>query len=173
VASFEYDLTADDYAAFNLHHLMTSDVGRRQRRVYRLSLAGVTAVLSASLITVVLRDSVAALAAAAIGAMTGWFLGPFTWKREVRRNVRKMAKDDGLGASGRHVLTLDDYGIRENTPNATVTVPWSSLVRVDETADHLFIYTDPVRAFVVPVRIGAERVVELRELVSIHSAGSS
>jgi hypothetical protein len=173
VTAFEYHLTTDDYAAFNLHHLLTSEMGLRQRRFYRLNLAAATAILSSFMIAVLTSDLTVALVAGATGAVVGWALGVLTWKREIRRNIRRMAKGDALGAPGRHVLTLDAEGMTEETPNAKVTAPWSSLTRVDETAQHIFIYTDPVRAFVVPVRIGPENVQELRGLVAAHTSGSS
>ena len=83
MGSFEYHLTTDDYAAFILYHFMTSDMGRRQRHVYRLSFAGATAVLSAILIAVALRDPVVGLPAGAFGAVVGWLLAPLAWKHEV------------------------------------------------------------------------------------------
>jgi hypothetical protein len=161
VAEFTYDLATHDYAAFNLHYLMTSEMGLRQQRVFRISVTAVTGIASVLVIALPSRDLVGGMVAGVIAAAFMWLVAPRMWKQEVQRNIKRMAKGDGLGQPGKHTLTVDDSGLREVTPNATVTTPWSSLIRVDETAEHLFIYTDPVRAFVVPKRIGPDMINEL------------
>ena len=173
MASFEYELGTHDYAAFNMHHLMTSDMARRQWRAFRLAFVGATAILSVFVVGMSIRELIPIVVAGVLGSVIAWLISPFLWKRSVRHNIHRMAEADGLGTPGRHVLTLDGDGIREQSPTATVTAPWSSLLRVDDTPDYLFIYTDPVRGFVVPKRIGAERVAELQEMIAAHSVWSS
>lgn len=160
MTALEYELTSDDYLAYNIHTLAVSEAGRRQRLNYRLVLSVVAPLLSGLVIGFGLGDLVGGLVVAAFTGAILWFISPGMWNRAVRKSVARMATRDGLGNPGQHRLVLDDDGLREETANGVSSQSWQGIERVDETPEHAFIYFGPLAAFVIPKRIGEAAVAE-------------
>jgi hypothetical protein len=70
--------------------------------------------------------------------------------------------------AGRRVLTADASGLHESGQGIDLSSSWSSILRVDDTPTHLFIYFSPQGAIVVPKRVGPELIDELSSELGKH-----
>ncbi|GAA4389907.1 hypothetical protein GCM10023153_06620 [Ornithinibacter aureus] len=159
----DYHLSAEDYVAFNLHAART--MPEYERQIAQARLWG--AVLMAGLAVVfglVLFDAgvVATGVLAVLGAGGWWLFSPWSLRRSIRRSVERIGRTSGLGVVGPATLLVDEVGMREYCGAVTHSVPWSAIVRVEETAEHGFIFVAPMAALVVPKRAaGAGAVLAL------------
>lgn len=156
--TIEYDLVMEDFIAYNLHFMHTSEACLRQLRAYRLTISLVPSILFCAGITIALSNPVAGIATAIVSFVVFWFLSPWVWWRAVRRNVLRMARNNGLGEPGTRQLFADDRGLRQESANGETFQLWSGVSRIEETPGHAFIYIGPVQAFVIPKRIGEREV---------------
>ncbi len=127
---------------------------RRQLRNFRISMSIVMPLAVFAFTAFTVRPSWLIFFAMAVAAVILWLISPSIWNDTVRRNIRRMARDTGLGSPGRHRLELNDIGLREDGPNGVMSTPWESVLCIDETDEHAFIYFGPTQAFVVPRHSG-------------------
>ncbi len=165
---FEFDLASDDYAAFNMHALSHRPAGVKQLKSYRISVSVLVATASFAIIGLVLGDPVGGLVTGVITGVVMWFLTPWAWRRQVRSNVRNMSRENGLGTPGRHLIELDETGIREQSPNRTTITTWDKLQQVDETSSHIFIFTGPVEAYMIPRTAGPDEIAGVLTAIRTH-----
>ncbi len=145
-----YSLTVDDHVTFQEHVATTFPLIRRQQRQLRVLGTVSCPVLAAVLVGVVLSDWVAAAVAGVVAATAVWFLTPTIHRRVVRRSVRTMVAEGGSGPVGPVRLCVDDTGLTEEIGGTTTTVTWAGVHRVDESARHLYVFTAPAAAIIVP-----------------------
>lgn len=163
----EYDLTSDDFVAFNVHFLTASPAGRKMRSSFRVQ-ATLTALLSGAVIALIEKDPLPGTIVAGVLAPLVWLLAPLIWKHGARRNLNRIASRFGLGTPGRHRLVIDDVGLRECTPSSETLVPWSGIQRIDESREHAFVFFGPTQALVLPKSQGPERVAQFLAAVREH-----
>ena len=75
-----------------------------------------------------------------------------------------------------HTVAIDPQGITETTQLGESRVAWRGIYRVDSTAEHLFIYTQPGMAHIIPRRAFAsseEADNFLRTVAGYHSAAAT
>ena len=152
----EYDLTNDDYVAFNERVARTAPGVVDQYRRIRM----IGTVATAVAIGLLVREPVEALVMAALVGTVMWFAFVPIVRRSMRAQLRRLAKAGNLGRLGPTVLTWDPYGITESATDSEASVGWPRVTRIDETDDHLFVFTGDLEALVVPRRAGAD-VAEL------------
>lgn len=164
----KYDLTSDDFIAYNIHFALTSEAGLRQLGAFRLTMSLVPSFLFCAGIAIALSNLVAGVVAAIVSFVVLWLVSPWLWSRAVRKNVRRMARNNGLGEPGARQLFADDRGLRQESANGETLRSWSGISRIDETPEHAFIYIGPVQAFVIPKRIGEPDVSAFTANVRQH-----
>lgn len=156
----EYELSNDDYVEYNLHLARTSEVLTKQSSRLRL-FGSLTLVVVAFLVIGSAEGSavIGTLVGVAFGALV-WFTWPKTYWWIARQTVRRIARKQGLGRTGRTQLWTDDTGLHERTAVGEATVAWSGVHRVEETPTHAFIFLGPVEALIVPLSVtGAENLI--------------
>lgn len=145
-----YSLTVDDLVALQEHVMATSPEVRRQQRLLRTFAAVACLPVAAVLLGVVMSDWVAAAVVGVVSAAALWELFPALERRRVRRLLRSAVADGAAGSLGQVRLTVDDAGLTEEVGGTATTVPWDGIDRVEESTSHLFVFTAPTEAFVVP-----------------------
>jgi len=72
----------------------------------------------------------------------------------VRRAIRSLIRDErpGRGQLGRHEVVLGEDEVIESTAVNETRTAWTGVDRVEQSADHIFIYTSPAAAHVIPKR---------------------
>ncbi|MGC4154171.1 MAG: YcxB family protein [Propionicimonas sp.] len=167
----EYTLTNDDYIAFNQYaarHTPAIVAQSRRIRTTGTLAAGVMAAVVFWLVSKELLTTVAMTAAAA-GMM--WFIWPSTQRRAVNAQLNRLAKDGDLGRLGETVLTWDDHALTEAATASQAVVGWERVRRIEETAQHLFIFTGDLEALIVPKRAGNTAAELARVVRAVLAAG--
>jgi hypothetical protein len=165
LTAIEFELTAEDFAAFNVRYAATSEVIARQAFYSRIALSAAVLVLLVLFFGIAYGDFVEGLVAGAVGALLMWLIFPRSWRRSMERH---MSAGDGLGTPGTYVLTVDDEGLHETGPGVAMSATWASIVRTDLAPSHLFIYYAPQAAIVVPLSVGNERIDQLLREIEEH-----
>lgn len=166
--TLEFQLSSDDYVAYNVHAMNHLPAGTRQLRSYRASLVFLAPVATFVIIAFGFDDLAGGFVMATLAAATMWLLAPWLWRSQTRSNILRMSRDNALGTPGRHRLAVSGEGIREDGPGRTTIATWDMLQRVDETPDHLLIFTGPVEAFLIPRTAGSGQIADLIHEIRSH-----
>ena len=169
-----YDVTIDDAIAFALFHDGHSPALRRRRRLLRLGMAMLLAVIAAA---------VAGLARAPTLGFVGlgfafafWWIFPRRYERGLRESVAKI-HDEGnnVDVLGPTRLVLDEEFVTESTPARDVRTRWAAIEQCVDTGDHLFVYVTGSSAVIVPKRSLAPGLAEklVSEIRQRMPAGAS
>jgi hypothetical protein len=152
----EYDLTNDDYIAFNRHLARTSPTIQAQLvRAQRMG-GFVTLGVGAALVWLLTRNLMITVIAVAAVTVTTWFMWSSLYRRTLDAQLKRMARTGDLGRLGATVLTWDENGLTESAADSQAIVGWPRLQGVEETDQHLFLMLGDLEALVVPRRAGAE-----------------
>ena len=163
----EFEITGEDLVAYNVYGATTAPAAKKQSARYRVWLS--LAVLVALTILIASDGSwFEGVVFGLVGAAVLWLVWPRLWTWMTRSNVLRHAKTGGLGTPGPCRIWVDEYGIHDATPNGASSVTWQGIDRIEENASHVFVFTGPLQAYVIPKRIG-ETVV--RDFVSAVRAG--
>ena len=157
----EYELVPQDFADYiAYHHGPGGGLGGRAGPGVRLARFGFPALwVLLTLPAVLRRHRVGATELVLWGVALAWAAALPAWlRRGAARRVRRVAQQ-GLsrGAVGPRQLNVDDRGVAEATPFYRHAVYWPGVARVADGPAHVFIYTGPNAAFIVPKRaLGGE-----------------
>lgn len=124
---------------------------QRSKRSTRIFDAAFPVLMGANVALVVLRDGWR-------GLFSGWavvfvvFLALWLARPHIGRwqLARHRARNPTL--VGTHTFTLSREGVRLETPNASVNIEWSGIVRAQETADLFLLYFARDLAYFIPRR---------------------
>lgn len=163
----EYELVPQDYASFVTHHYHTGARGAANHRFSRF-VAPVLWVLMT--IPDAIRHGVGVFQWTFWALAVLWVAGIPAWFRSASaRRVRRMASEGiSRGAVGFRQLILDDEGISESTPFYRHQTYWAGIDQVVETPTHVFIYTGPNAAMIVPKHAVDEDATALREAIGAY-----
>jgi YcxB-like protein len=152
----EYDITPDDLYAFQWRGVFHSARGRRARR--NVYLGWLLAVVLFAIVPAIDVDGFAfsrislgfILVAVPIVFAFQWCLERWLIGRAIRQLFTDERPDRGV--LGRHRVVLSDDGVLESTAVNQSSHAWAGVDRVEESADHIFIYTSVAAAHVIPKR---------------------
>jgi hypothetical protein len=159
----DYDLTAEDVCAFNLHHTRHSPTVRRE---YLLGWF-VPAIAGFFLCAAIwyFADRVHGTPLKTFRNLLPLFLGvplylvlfPWNYRRKVRAIVKAMVKEGtNRGLFSRHHITLTPAGIEEVSEQGSSATPWPVVERIVVTDKHAFIYINALAAVIIPRRAFAD-----------------
>lgn len=145
-----YSLTEEDVVAFCEYHVATSPMIRRQmaraRFLYPLWFLGCGVVLWFALERPAFPI---AFSFVAVAWIIWW---PSYWKRHYRKQVIGLYRE-GRNTSlfGDHELELGSEGPVAKSPSGEESkYRWSSIERVEQTPEYLFLYVSALQAIIVP-----------------------
>jgi hypothetical protein len=154
--TLNYDVTAEDFIAFNLYHFRHSPALQRQILITRITLSLLVIGLTLGLVYILDRDkqlSLFALFAAVIGGALFFLIYPRLIEPNLRKQLEKMlheGKNDGV--IGQQTLALTPEGIINGTPTGEQKIFWPAVEKVAATAEHVFIYVSALSAAIIPRR---------------------
>jgi hypothetical protein len=154
----EYDLTKEDYIAFNMHHIDHSPTIKRSLFIQRY----IVALIFLAFPFIYSRVSGAALLLPLIVygvVFIIWILYyPRYFTASMKKRILKMI-NEGSNASlfGPRSITLNESGVTETSENDESRSSWRSIEKIDETAEHIYIYISSINAYLVPVRAFEDR----------------
>jgi hypothetical protein len=77
-----------------------------------------------------------------------------TTKKRILRMIDEGSNDSLFGP---RTMTLSESGVEEISDMGESRSSWRSVEKIDETADHIYIYISAVNAYLVPIRAFADR----------------
>ena len=151
----EYEITYDDLYSFYWRAGNRSPILRRQRRWVYIYF------FLSFLFFAFLPASAEVFALSRAGLL--WLLVIFpavafiVWhldRRKTRRAIVELIVDDnpGRGQLGPHKISLNEKEVVENTAVGESRTLWAGVERVEQNQDHIFIYTTPTFAYIIPKR---------------------
>jgi YcxB-like protein len=146
----EYRVEEGDLHAFLDHHMQHSEAARDIRRRQTYGYAFLFAIFG--LVFWFFGEAAVAIAFLVLGPVwVAW------WPARARRIYRKRAlalyrEGQSPMLEGSHVLRLDDAGLVTTTPAAEARIPLTSVQRIVDTPEYVFIYVGAMRALIVPRR---------------------
>ena len=146
----EYRFEESDLLAFLDYHMQHSEAAREIRRRQTYGYAFLFAVFG--LVLWFFGDVALAIAFLVLGPV--WIAW---WPARSRQIYRKQAlamyrEGQNPMFEGPHVLRLEDAGLVATTPKAEARIALTSIQRIAETADYVFVYVGALQAFIVPRR---------------------
>ena len=146
----EYRLEEGDVLAFLDYHMQHSEAARDVRRRQTYGYAFLFAVFG--LVFWFFGEAALAIAFLVLGPV--WIAW---WPARSRQIYRKQAlamyrEGQNPMFEGSHVLRLADAGLVAITPNAEAKIALTSVQRIVDTPESLFVYVGAMQAFIVPRR---------------------
>jgi YcxB-like protein len=161
----EYELTKEDWSAFNFYHHFHSPTARRQYR--RAWFFSVVLVLVLCLVISVLASlnsprpgsTFVALLPLYSGVLFCLFWFPWVYRRKVRKIVAGMI-GEGRNRTllGRQRVTISPEGISRSSDFDQSTISWSGIEQVVKDKNYAFVYTSALSAIIVPRRAFADDI---------------
>lgn len=151
--TIQYDLTKDDYISFNMHHIKNSKTLKRSLYIQQYVLSLIYIIIPFILIEVTTIPLIFWLIPFIVIYILWIALYPRYFKGYIKRNIEKMLDEgDNKSIFGPVSLSLEESGIIETTKAGESKANWSSIERIEENKDYIFIYINSVSASIIPVR---------------------
>jgi YcxB-like protein len=153
-----FELTEEDYIAFNLYHHAHSAALRRRRFRAWLALFSawiVASVLSWYVLAVVLEVENWWILVVPVFVLPLIFLiaYPSAYRRSVCSIVRSMIREgSNRGFLAPRTVTITSDRLKESSDFKDTSLAWRAVERVAHTSDHIFIYISAMSAIIVPRR---------------------
>lgn len=153
----EYDLTDEDFVAWNVFASTNLPAMVKQERILRI---GASVILMALMLSMVGLEGYpfVNIAVGLVFVAVVWLVSLRLRPVLIRGIARRFAKSGGLGITGHYRVWLEDDGLHEASPTSTSIAAWPGIKRIEENDDYLFILTGPMQSCVIPKRMGAETV---------------
>jgi hypothetical protein len=149
----EYDLTKEDYIAFNMHYLDHSPIIKRSLFIQRYVVALVF--LAFPFIFSNMSGVPLLLPLIVYGAIfIAWIVYyPRYFKATTKKRILRMI-DEGSNDNlfGPRSMILSESGVEEISDHGESRSSWRSIEKIDETVDYIYIYISSINAYLVPIR---------------------
>ena len=67
------------------------------------------------------------------------------------KSIQSLSKDDAYkSVLGTHEMTISAEYLAEKTEDNDIKVQWDSIKKIETAADHTFIFTDEITAYIIP-----------------------
>jgi hypothetical protein len=153
--TIEFIVTIEDFVAFNLFHSKNSPTLQRQLLITRSTLAFVVAAILFLPCPVLVGElSYVAFLFPIVGIIVGiiFFLAyPRMHEQNLRKQLPKML-NEGTNESviGKQTIIITPEAVINETPTGEQKAFWSSVDKIVETSDYIFLYVSSVSAAIIP-----------------------
>lgn len=151
VFRFDYVLSKDEYIAFNLYTYIRSEFHRRRTLGSRLGTAICVSSLAGALYHIHFENWYFTIAGFVIAAVCGWVLSNVFWRWQIGRIY---TQDKTLQAPS--TVEVADPGVSVARGGARSFLPWTSIIKVAETDQAIYLYLNTLQALIFPRRIFAD-----------------
>lgn|GEM_PF-3619525 len=152
--SFSIDVLEDDLLALQSYFNQNSKTLRRQLVIAQVIMA--FTFLAAGFLVQSMMPPVARtifIVAGIFIASIAVFFYPQMFRARYRRLVRRLMKEGkNRGQLGTHLMSLNAKEILRRNDHGYVGYYWTTVEKIAETNDHVFVFVGPVNALVIPKR---------------------
>lgn len=163
----QYELTKEDYISFNMHHLNNSKTGKQALLKQRFIVPMVYIFIPFILARITSISLLFWLLPFLILIVLWIAFYPRYFRSYTRKNIIKML-DEGKNEAmfGTVSLELKELGMVEDSKLGESKINWSSVEKIDETKDYIYIYISSINAIVIPMRTFSS-IKEKNEFLSL------
>ena len=151
----KYEIELEDFFVFSDYLIKTSPLMLKAIRKGQMWWAG--GPLAAGFILSILNGyssekTLTTLAALSIAISLPMFLMYKQYfKYRSKKQIKQLYENGSYkGIIGTHEMAISNDYLNEKTEDNENKVPWDSINRVETIADHTFVFTDEVAAFIIP-----------------------
>lgn len=150
ILNISYELTIDDWMAFQQHYLSTSKQFNQTKQFVAWIIPAIF--LISSLYEIFLGNSNYYSIAVFMGISIVWLLlYPKIFEKRVLTTIKKILEEgDNSSILGVHNLVFNEDSLIVNEPNSEQIIKWSAIKRVEETEDYIFVYLNSISACIIP-----------------------
>ncbi len=153
--TIDFMTTADDFIAFNLFHFKNSPTLKRQLLITRLAYAFFLAVILSLPYTAYVKElPFFACLFPILGVVVGiliFLAYPRMHEKNLRKQLSKVLKEGGNeGMIGKQKIVITPEAVINETPAGEQKAFWSSVDKIVETRDYIFLYVSSVSAAIIP-----------------------
>lgn len=150
-----YEIELEDFFVFSNHLIKTSPLMHRTIRKGQMWWA--SGPLVGGLIYSIIKGyppekALIMLATLSVAiSVPMFFMYTHYFKHRNRKSIKKL-HDNGSykGVLGVHEMTISDGHLAEKTEDNDLKIPWSSIKRIETIAEHTFVFTDDISAYIIP-----------------------
>lgn len=148
---FQYELTKQDYIDFNIYHIRNSGTLKRTLFIQRYVIAVIYLFIPFILVKVTDIPLWYWLSAFTITAVL-WvtFYPKYFVSGTIKRILKMLDEGRNKDMLGKHIFTVNEEGIIEESENGESKINWSGVEKVIETEKHIFIYISSISAYIIP-----------------------
>jgi hypothetical protein len=155
----EYEITKEDFIAYNLYHHRHSPTARRQYLWAWLLPAFLWLIVCVAIWYFADRNRGTPLRTflhllplfSAVPLHLLYF--PWAYKRKLRKTVDGMASEGrNEGLFSRHRVTISPEGVTDSSEHIQTSSAWRAIEQIASTEDHAYIYINAMAALIVPRR---------------------
>lgn len=151
----EFEVTLDDYFAFNDHLTTTSSfmkVSVRKGQAWWAAGPILGVMLWAICKKIPFEKTIIIIAiVASILSIPALFFYPLYFKWYQRKYIKKNCESEkNKGIIGIHTIEITDDNFREKTAFNDTAIPWKGIYKLETTKDHIFIFINDIAAYIVP-----------------------
>ena len=148
----QYEITADDYVAFNLNFMKNDP--KAQKRVTISQIAGAVLLLVAGGVFCWMRGSFSLLAMGVfvVAAILYALYIPWSVKGSVKKSVQRVLKNSAKSACGEKTLAIEAQKLHLNGSGEDSFYDYGNITRIVPDDRHYFIYTGAMEALILPFR---------------------
>ena len=158
----DYELTKQDYIAYNLFHMTYSKTARRLLRMQRYLIPVIFLLLPFFIARVSDIPLWYWMITFLITSIVWIFLFPKRMQKNIAGRVSK-------GLLGKRSLSLTEEGILEISESRESKSKWDAVENLVETQEYIFIYISSIMAYVIPSRAFTSEA-ERNEFIGIVKA---
>lgn len=146
-----YQITQEDYIAFNLNYYDNNALVRRTVLTTRIGTTALTVVGGGVLLYWLRAIQPLAIAVYVALALLCFFGTPYLMRRKVVKNtIRILQRATNQTLCGAKTLTLDEQSFTLTGENENTTYANTAVVRTARDEAHFFLYVDEFSAIIVP-----------------------
>lgn len=149
----EYNLIKEDYIAFNMHHIDTSQAIKRSLFIQRFGVSLIFLIVPFFFSRI--SGTPLQLSLIVYGLIfLAWIIyyPKYFMSITKKRVIRLIEEGDNLDVFGIHSITLTEEGIEQTDCRGESKSSWGSIKRIDETPEYIYIYISDINAYLVPNR---------------------
>lgn len=149
----QYEITKDDFIAFNLDYWSKNALVQRSILMTRIATAVIVLLGGTALMVWLKSLNVISVAVYVALAAVCFFGTPWYMKRKVVKNVERILKNpNSKNACGEKKMVLGDDEFRLTGENEDTSYPYDAVQRIATDAGHYFVFVDQYSALIVPFR---------------------
>jgi hypothetical protein len=149
----EYDLTKQDYIDFNMHYIENSPKLKRSLFIQRFVIALVFLIFPFIFSKNSGTPFLPSFIVYGVIFILWVLFYPKYYRTIAKKRIIKLIDKGGSAIQlGHRSITLNEEGLEEFSEQGESKSSWSSIERIEETENHIYIFIGSTNAYLVPIR---------------------